>query len=1379
MDINPESSGDERIENLEKIKESKTEYQLQKFKLTNLNSSPLEPHAVSTEKGQQKFASDVSCEVDKPLSYQVMEYYHKYSQNSNLNRFFSLPGTNTEQHNHSWKAYNKILPRSRQTITTSNDNYLEAPKERRRWTRPPLIGQLSGSLGKAINDPYVERVFLEPRSSSPEIQVKPNVYLEPEINIRENSPRIEKSGILNLETDRDLKILSPASSNTSHKPLEWDSWADVGYHNVLLSTEKDSLHTVQSVEHKVSTHSLCPTSFRLDPEGTTASNVESFNGNALNSPSRTRQQSSKPNAHSTQLTDDMINSEDELKITPIIKTTYSNIIAGNITSDNEILLKSDAPSNSKEKNQEELDPKSDKSTPSDCKTSSSSKKYFSISNNKKNPIRQSLSEIDLRKLTTDDNRGLVVPFNLQSTSSFTTIVNKPTLCDKYVQINYIPENGSNKTTKETQVSLSGGIDQAGKINVEEKVKNWQTELDDKESETDKVQNEKDDKSYSENEINNLTLKSSKIKSKYDSRNENSLTKQKEPKNNNFPSQQESQREEIEGGRTSNSFEYFPGHTYKNLDHVDNTSHITSIHTDRSYSTMPNTSSSLDEKLWGHSDSLLHDLERSLTILKSLVNANKCDKQVKKRLIHHVIKRLVTAKYTDDKIECKLEDNVPWNPDNTRNKIYCNEIIQALAKKRNQQNSTEESSENSKLDKRIFSSNRKTQNREIQNKSQFINSESSDNFDERITDRTDCMQDGRKARMGLRNDKHCFYYYRHSSLKNQKDDQLFEIDKTESSDSFLPQLPNLNYQEKLTKSSNGLMRESLSSIIPIATTGPTKTPRIVPNSTSITRSSNITSGNSTVITTSTNTTTTTPVSVNSSQSNSEQQGKVQNNAGLEKKDWRLPSTMSEKLFAHEWCNSKIVSATRLIDYVEMEKKNQLVWINSEINHLSSLKKLLEESIESINKDKKDHFKEKSKRVEENLPNSSSNFKKNKQWSSHGNLVEKFKENQKILENKNSHTRHGIKDVIANKNSSDSGPTVRSPLSELSSLSSEVSRLAKNKSERYECQKQLGFSSESSSQFKQLCTDNNRPIINQSQINSKKETKNQLNDRCKSDFIVTEDEKKFNRAKYHHKGLCTSDVVVVCCNHQTDGKATDEESQERELKNEDDKMTQKNREELEKDDEKNEKVNQVVSYENFKTCHSGNQNSSSNTMYIKPIAYELSFNKKNEKTYSKTKTQSPQKTLDTSDLHNSCCSDDCHCDSTQFQLKDYLKKNNPKFVDNVEMRKRYVSEISQLRMLKKKNRMHLIPPSQPSNSTVNQKTHSSSKSSRKINDDEMKMRFRLRRLRLTDIRSKRKQQEKEDRMRRNHLMAKIFCKKLQQKVLRGQVDLSQSVSVISTL
>lgn len=54
-----------------------------------------------------------------------------------------------------------------------------------------------------------------------------------------------------------------------------------------------------------------------------------------------------------------------------------------------------------------------------------------------------------------------------------------------------------------------------------------------------------------------------------------------------------------------------------------------------------------------------------------------------------------------------------------------------------------------------------------------------------------------------------------------------------------------------------------------------------------------------------------------------------------------------------------------------------------------------------------------------------------------------------------------------------------------------------------------------------------------------------------------------------------------------------------------------------------------------------------------------------------------------------------------------------------------------------------------------------------------------MRLSEVRSKRRQLEKQEEFRRNNLMAKIYGKKLQQKVLQGQVDLSQSVSVISNL
>lgn len=70
-------------------------------------------------------------------------------------------------------------------------------------------------------------------------------------------------------------------------------------------------------------------------------------------------------------------------------------------------------------------------------------------------------------------------------------------------------------------------------------------------------------------------------------------------------------------------------------------------------------------------------------------------------------------------------------------------------------------------------------------------------------------------------------------------------------------------------------------------------------------------------------------------------------------------------------------------------------------------------------------------------------------------------------------------------------------------------------------------------------------------------------------------------------------------------------------------------------------------------------------------------------------------------------------------------------------------------------------------------------KKMSDEEMRERLRKRYFRLNEVRFKKRLQEKQEEARRNKLMAKIFCKKLQQKVLRGQVDLSQSVSVISNM
>lgn len=1219
MEDDSESSRDKRIDDLTKTKK------FAQNSTKSLDSTNLEPYIISI-KPLQKFTSGVPYEINKSLSSQVMEYYHKYSQNSNLNRFFSLPNANAERHSYSWKARDQIIPRSRQTVASSNENktvsVFDAPKERRKWTRPPLIGQLSGSSGKVIPSSYIERISPEPRTSI-EPSVKNDTFLETEGT--ENSQRLDKSVNSNFETiDRDLKILSPTSSNTSHKPLEWDSWADVGYNNVLSLTEKESVNTLRTVEQKVSTQSLCSTSFRLDPEGTTASNIESFNDKTNNSLLKTRQHSSEPDAHSTRLTDGILES-DEIKITPIIKTSHSNIIVGDVTGNEDISLKSDVPTKKDEENPASNVEEIDKSKISDAGKSNPSQKNILI-DDIITPIidscKRSISELDLRKIISNDYKELSVPFKFQSNSSFAAI-NKPILCDKSIQINSTLEYGYKQKSKESKICSTADLDESKKVNAEEKVKNWQTELPD---EINKLTNE----GLLRKEEINPTLKSPQSISDYEVKakaTKYSKAKEEFQVNENFHSENQ---EKTEGGRTSNSFEYFPGHTFRNFPHGDNASRTSSFESERSCSTMPNTSSSLDEKLWGHSDSLLHDLERSLTILKSLVNANKCDKQVKKRLIHHVIKRLITAKYTDDQIEYKLEDNVPWNPDNARNKIYCTEMIQAFAKKRNQQNSTEESSEDSKLNKRVFSSNCKNQsgNREIKGKNQFVNSESSDNFEERNTDRTDYMLDGRKARMGLRNDKRRFHHYRHNQSNHQKDSEVFDVDQYESSDSFLPQLKNLNYKEKpMVKSTNGI-REISSA--PITTT---ISARIIQNSTStatttITTTPNA-SINSTVITTATTTNattttnTTTPISINSSLKNLKKQSEIERNIGREKIDWRLPSTMSERRFADEWCTSRIASATRLIDYVEVEKKNQLMWINSEINHLSSLKKLLEESIKSIKKNENDYsrelllnIEEKSKRLGENLPKSE--YFKNKPWSSHGNLVEKCNENYKVSKRQNGHEKHHFNDATKNE-LSDSVQTARSQLARVSS-SPEVCQHEKVKSDENKCNRRP-LTSES----KQLTND--QTSRGQSQIRSKKETKNRMNDQCKSDFVGNENEEEIDKTKCCHK----------CCHKNRERNSKDDRGQ-----------SQQEREIKEKG-KKNVTASQMILCGDCKAFHDKiNSNLSDNSIYIKPIAYELSFEKKSEKKNSNV-NQSYDKTSNSPVSQMSDSGDNSHCDSIQFHLK----------------------------------------------------------------------------------------------------------------------------------
>lgn len=56
----------------------------------------------------------------------------------------------------------------------------------------------------------------------------------------------------------------------------------------------------------------------------------------------------------------------------------------------------------------------------------------------------------------------------------------------------------------------------------------------------------------------------------------------------------------------------------------------------------------------------------------------------------------------------------------------------------------------------------------------------------------------------------------------------------------------------------------------------------------------------------------------------------------------------------------------------------------------------------------------------------------------------------------------------------------------------------------------------------------------------------------------------------------------------------------------------------------------------------------------------------------------------------------------EFQDYLTKNKPEFVDNIEMRKRYMNEITQLRQLKKEKRKQLLAMASPNSFIMTQKT-----------------------------------------------------------------------------
>lgn len=1504
--------------------------------------------------------------ANKSLSSQVMEYYHKYSDSANLDQYFSLPATSASpeaiKYYYSIYELNPKRGASRQDCIGEEYNLRSyVPRERRRWVRPPLIGQSSNTDSSTR---YVQPLS-NPRSLSPDLKpVTPETILE---------EKNESQEILTESIER--KVSSPTSSIASHKPLEWDSGADVGYSNILPHNKQGdkNLSTIE----RMALARGCSAALRLDPEGTTESGMPG----KLMGGQRNFKTSITPDANSTPLLGNASGSESEIEITPIVKNHLPGIIAGNNIKSNERSLPKDIKQQDSfaqylKKDHNHGMPKTFTFKMPFMKHSIDARKATSKQNtNKENiclptsPLKKSTSmntlvippskltlkrsQSELNLYARDKNRA-PLPLIFNSSSSIATIVNKPSTCDKVIQTSL---NAYSQESVGVQVSVL----EEEKPPLPKRGTSLQKSMNSilrNPKGTYKVPNSR--QKQEPGETCDATASERGKETKF----QRSCS---EP-SQNVSRTQTPHPEDVENitGR-ANSFEYFPGHIYENVPNGSG-SHVSSSDTGRSQSTLPNTSSSVNEKLWGDSDSLVRDLERSVNILKSLVDANKCDNEVKKRLIHHVVKRLITAKYTDDKIEHNLEDNVPWNPDDARSKVYRTEILEALTKK----HTTSDSSADWNAQKET---SRGRNSVGVIAKDAILES-SSDKIDKN-TDRTE--NDGRKARMGLRSDD-C----RRSSNT--------PTDKSESSECFFPQRGRKG-NKKIQDIFNAKERCKLS-----------RGDSTLTNSTPPDRNRMLLSA---VV------------------NNRRGQGNVRssNSAEEEQIDWRLLTTLSERQFELKKCSNSDSGDSKLVSYAEMEKRNQLIWITNEISHLSNLKKLLEEPRRldrPARKPKSTTFRPKTvpdsqvrgfrTKEEDYLRRNESDARTNsleEPWSSHCNLatcqpdgranvmIQRVKKRNSCAQTATNvtgaHSKTGGEIVSASNTQNSTTKLISTGVQTVPREASAIPTLIQSEIVHY-----IKCPAHDAMQFQNSCTRSteanqcpkhcsiqnvvtacvyclqeqkdrpNRYKMDRIHANvdhfqeevsigsqtpfdrmngdstgssemahpcatkevsqfRQKETKNQINasklkhacecgrrenkrpsskgcqtcstpqplehgklakrDNCqKKVFYSREREDGISKGcnctnacecEKNQKGrapipsgssgygqdgngrvssfeqnprtkLCECSTDCSCENnrepetrnckchsngtkaqhnptrhygHRAEAHCTSNGQDGDTIQY---KVQNSPKCDCEKDcscnnraanngeekpphgrgcnglvkpnytDEASQPSDSDRDWKYCRRCGAACHNAKicSYQTYPKPVAYELSFAKederKNDGSGALMKVPLPNRTV------NGSKTDGCGCNTVKKispsmgaprknTLQDYLTRNKAEFVSNAETRRQYMSEISHLRLLRKEKRIQLL--AMASTSGVVKSSKASSKpivcAQRRVTDEEMRERLKKRYLRLNEVRHKRRQQEKQEEARRNKLMAKIFCKKLQQKVLRGQVDLSQSVSVISNM
>ncbi|XP_039300306.1 uncharacterized protein LOC111046443 [Nilaparvata lugens] len=137
-----------------------------------------------------------------------------------------------------------------------------------------------------------------------------------------------------------------------------------------------------------------------------------------------------------------------------------------------------------------------------------------------------------------------------------------------------------------------------------------------------------------------------------------------------------------------------------------------------------------------------------------------------------------------------------------------------------------------------------------------------------------------------------------------------------------------------------------------------------------------------------------------------------------------------------------------------------------------------------------------------------------------------------------------------------------------------------------------------------------------------------------------------------------------------------------------------------------------------------------------------------------------------------------------LQEYLVMNRGEYVNRAEYRRKCVAELTYLRELRNKTKRHLIvmapESSDYSQSTTPRELPPPPLAMKRVFSQRTMRRQTERKYRqLAEVKNRNIDLKRKEAYRTNRLMAEVFTKKLQKRVLNGETNLSNSVSVISSL